>query len=171
MNWKLCSTTNQFFLSLPLSLKSIKKNYVKKSEDFKNDCLPGKAPYKQKNLLDSYWQVLVIHTHTHIYIHTYMYICVHIYVYTCIHVYVCIHTCIHIKDFIFREGKGGRKRGTEISMCSCLSCGPHWGPGPQPRHMPWLGIEPVTLWFAGWHSIHWATPTRAENLYLRLLFV
>ena len=48
--------------------------------------------------------------------------------------------------FIFREGKGGRKR--EISMCGCLSRGPHWGPGPQPRHMSWLGIEPTTLWFA-----------------------
>ena len=47
--------------------------------------------------------------------------------------------------FIFR----GRNRGRETSMCGCLSCAPHWGPGPQPRHVPWLGIEPVTLWFAG----------------------
>ena len=39
---------------------------------------------------------------------------------------------------------------------------PPLGPGPQPRHMPWLGIEPETLWFAGRHSIHWATPARAE---------
>ena len=30
-----------------------------------------------------------------------------------------------LKDFIylfFREGKGGRKRGRETSMCGCLSC-------------------------------------------------
>ena len=33
-------------------------------------------------------------------------------------------------------------------MCGCLSCGPHWGPGLQPRHVPQLGIEPATLWFA-----------------------
>ena len=33
-------------------------------------------------------------------------------------------------------------------MCGCLSRGPHWGPGPQPRHVPWLGIELATLWFA-----------------------
>ena len=33
-------------------------------------------------------------------------------------------------------------------MCGCLSRGPHWGPGPQPRHVTWLGIEPLTLWFA-----------------------
>ena len=26
--------------------------------------------------------------------------------------------------FIFREGKGGRKRGGETSMCGCLSCAP-----------------------------------------------
>ena len=32
-------------------------------------------------------------------------------------------------------------------MCGCLSHGPHWGPGPQPRHLPWLGIKPETLWF------------------------
>ena len=40
--------------------------------------------------------------------------------------------------FIFqREGKGGRKRERETSMCGCLShAPPHWGPGPQPRHVP-----------------------------------
>ena len=32
-------------------------------------------------------------------------------------------------------------------MCGCLLRGPHWGPGLQPRHVPWLGIELVTLWF------------------------
>ena len=26
-------------------------------------------------------------------------------------------------------------------MCGCLSSAPYWGPGPQPRHMPWLGIN------------------------------
>ena len=34
-------------------------------------------------------------------------------------------------------------------------------PGPQPRHMRWLGIEPMTFQFAGWHSTHWATSARA----------
>ena len=29
-------------------------------------------------------------------------------------------------------------------MCACLSHAPHWGLGPQPRHMPQLGMEPVT---------------------------
>ena len=81
----------------------------------------------------------------------------------------CIIVTFHIitffgKDFyllIFREEKGGRNRGRETSMCGCLFRAPHWGPGPQPRHVPWLGIEPATLWFTGQHSVHWATSARA----------
>ena len=72
------------------------------------------------------------------------------------------------KDFIiyFLVGKGGRKRGRETSMCGCLSHAPYRGPGPQPRHVPWLGIELTTLWLAGWHTIHWATPARARSFSL-----
>ena len=33
-----------------------------------------------------------------------------------------------------------------FSMCGCLSCTPQWGLGLQPRHVPWLGIKPATLW-------------------------
>ena len=50
-------------------------------------------------------------------------------------------------------------------MCSCLSCTPYQGPGRKPRHVTWLGIEPATLWFTGWHLIHWATPARAKIFY------
>ena len=48
-------------------------------------------------------------------------------------------------------------------MCGYLSCAPYWGPGLQPRHMPWLGVKPVTLWFLVRSpcSIHWATSARA----------
>ena len=60
-----------------------------------------------------------------------------------------------------RERKGVTKRGKEISTCGCFLNSPHRGPGPQPRHAPWLGIELMTLWFAGLRSIHWATPARA----------
>ena len=49
--------------------------------------------------------------------------------------------------FIFRK-RGRRKRGREISVCCCLLCAPYRGPGLQPRHVPWLGIELATLWFA-----------------------
>ena len=65
----------------------------------------------------------------------------------------------------FREGEGGRKRGRKTSMCSCLSCTPWWGPGLQPGHAARLGIEPVTLWFTGQHSIHWAIPARTARLF------
>ena len=76
------------------------------------------------------------------------------------------------KDFIyftFRErGKEGEREG-EKQQCardtaiSCLSHNPNWGPVPQPRHVPWLGIKLATFssfWFTGRHSIHWTTPAR-----------
>ena len=69
--------------------------------------------------------------------------------------------------FLERKGKGGRERGRETSMCGCLSCAPHWGPGRQPRHVPQLGTKPATPWFAGRHSIHWATSARAGHIYLQ----
>ena len=53
-------------------------------------------------------------------------------------------------------------------MCGCLLRTPYWGPGRQPRHVPWLGRELVTLWFAGLRSIHWATPARAHCLSFHL---
>ena len=49
-------------------------------------------------------------------------------------------------------------------MCGCLSSAPYWGPGLQPRHVPWLGIELATLWFAGQLSIHYATPVKVLNI-------
>ena len=55
-------------------------------------------------------------------------------------------------------------------MCGCLSCTPHWAPGPQPRHVPWMGIKLVTLWFTGWHSVHWATPARPLFSFLNFIF-
>ena len=75
-------------------------------------------------------------------------------------------------SFIFREGKGGR----ETSMCGCPPSAPYWGPGPQPWHVPWLGIDPATPWLAVWCSIHWVIPARVRcqkslvtlNLNLRL---
>ena len=43
--------------------------------------------------------------------------------------------------FIFREGKGGKKRGRETSRCGCLLHTPYWGPGLQPRHVPQTGNQ------------------------------
>ena len=78
-----------------------------------------------------------------------------------------------LKDFISfqRGGQRGRKRGRETSMCGWLSCTPYWGPGPQPQHVPWLGLKLVTFWFAGQRSIHWATPARVEFLIRRSYYL
>ena len=92
---------------------------------------------------------------------------------SCLDCATSLHPCppsrtMFFKDFIYlflREGRSGRKRGRETSMCGCLLCAPYWGRGLRPRHVPWLSIELVTLWFAGWHSIHWATPARAYDYF------
>ena len=47
-------------------------------------------------------------------------------------------------------------------MCGCPSRTPSWRSGPQPRHVPRLGIKLVSLWFVVRCSIHRATPARAE---------
>ena len=68
-------------------------------------------------------------------------------------IYAFLKRILFIYYFLER-GEGGRKRGRETSLCGCLSQALGWGPGPQPRHVPRLGNEPATLWFAGQHSIH-----------------
>ena len=35
----------------------------------------------------------------------------------------------------------------------------------NPDMCPDLGIEPVTLWFTGQHSIHWVTPAKANGVF------
>ena len=56
-------------------------------------------------------------------------------------------------------------------MCGCLLHAPYWGPGPQPRLVPWpLGIKQVTLWFSGQHPTHWATPSKANPRFYLPLF-
>ena len=72
--------------------------------------------------------------------------------------------CVFLETgfMVWREGKVREKeKERNISVWLPLMCAPYWGPGPQPRHVPWLGIEPATLWFSGQHSIHWAAPARA----------
>ena len=53
-------------------------------------------------------------------------------------------------------------------MCGHQLYAPDWGPGPQPRCVPWLGIEP---WLTGWCSIYWATPSRAIVFFLINFFI
>ena len=46
---------------------------------------------------------------------------------------------------LFLERGEGRKKERERSNNAWLplTCFPQWGPGPQPRHVPWLGIKPT----------------------------
>ena len=71
-------------------------------------------------------------------------------------------------ECLFFSRERERKRGRETSMCGCLSCTPNWGHGPQPRHVPWLGIEPVTLWFLGQRSVHWLSFIKMGKIILVL---
>ena len=63
--------------------------------------------------------------------------------------------------FIFRQREREREREGEKHQCVA----PHQGPGPQCWHVPWLGIELATLWFAGQCLIHWGTPAWAINTF------
>ena len=77
-------------------------------------------------------------------------------------------TFLRLYLFIFRgRGREGEREG-EKHQCviSCLSLAPNWRPGPQLRHVTWLGIEPMTLCFTGLQSIHWAIPARARRISL-----
>ena len=88
--------------------------------------------------------------------------------YGCISFKFCVfYKYFFIKNLFiyFLERGEGREKARTTSVPGCLSYAPYWGPGPQPRHVPWLGIEPATLCFAGRHSIHWATPARLHLVF------
>ena len=56
--------------------------------------------------------------------------------------------------YLFLEREREVEREGEKHQCVVASLmSPHWEPGPEPRHVPRLGIKPATLWFAGWCSI------------------
>ena len=73
-----------------------------------------------------------------------------------------IDLCVcSFKDFIYLfldRGEGMEKeRERNINVWLPVMY-PLLGTWLQPRYVPWLGIEPATLWFAGHHSIHWDIP-------------
>ena len=78
--------------------------------------------------------------------------------------YILFKDCIYSS---LERGEGREKeRKRNINMWLPLTHPLRWceGLGPQPRHVAQPGIEPATLGFTGWHSIHWATPARANLL-------
>ena len=76
-----------------------------------------------------------------------------------IHAFAILYLLSSCDFFFLERGKGRKTSMSErnITSISCLSHAPNQGPGPQPRHVPWLGIEPATFHSAGQYSIHGAT--------------
>ena len=67
-----------------------------------------------------------------------------------------------LRFHLFLEKGEGREKKRERNInVDASHTRPILGAKPQPKHVSWLGIEPATLWLTGWHSIHWATQTRA----------
>ena len=82
------------------------------------------------------------------------------------------------KKYLFLErGEGKekeRERNTvvwERNIYQVSLAHPKRGPGLQPRHVLWPGIELATSQFAGCHSIHWATPARAGGVIFNSCFI
>ena len=76
--------------------------------------------------------------------------------------------------FIFRERRREREKERERNITVWLPLTYHpLGTWPATRHVSWPGIEPVSHWFTGWHSIHWATLARAIKIYFNkcILFI
>ena len=62
---------------------------------------------------------------------------------------------IYLFIYLFLDRGEGRQEERErnINVWLPLVCPPP-GTWPTTQHVPLLGIKPVTLWFAGLHSIH-----------------
>ena len=70
---------------------------------------------------------------------------------------------LFFKEFyLFLERRGGREKGRE-TLIAWLSHAPNWGSGPQPRHVPWLGIKLVTFCSMGQCPTHQATLVRTNS--------
>ena len=50
--------------------------------------------------------------------------------------------------FSRERGREEEKEGEKHQCVVASHMAPNWGPRPQPRHVPWLGIELMTLWFS-----------------------
>ena len=88
-----------------------------------------------------------------------------------IHIAIGNFAILFLKDFmyLFLERGEWREKDGKKPQCEkerhwlvASSVYPDQGPNQHLRHVPWLGIKLATLWFAGLHSIHWATPAKAK---------
>ena len=85
-----------------------------------------------------------------------------------------IQTYFSLKNFfkkiLFREQWKEKERERNINVWLLLVC-PHRGLVHNPTMCPRLGIKLSTIWFAGQHSIHWATPARAQTYFSVKTFI
>ena len=66
-----------------------------------------------------------------------------------------------LRFYLFRERKReGERKGEKHGSVASHTC-PNQGPGPQPRHVPWPGIQLMTFHFAVWQPTNWAMLARA----------
>ena len=78
---------------------------------------------------------------------------------------------IRIAFFFFSREKGGGREGEKEQEKHLLAASrmcPDWGLNPQPRHLPWPGIELATFHFVGWCPTKWATAVGAIVMALEL---
>ena len=70
----------------------------------------------------------------------------------------------HLRTIFIAFRERGREREKywfeRETLTGCLSCTPQPGANPQPRHVPWPGIELRTFHFAEGRPANWATPVR-----------
>ena len=82
--------------------------------------------------------------------------------------FVFTYLLTYLLTYLFLESGEGRAKGREnINVREkhrlvASRIYPDQRLNPQPRHVPWLGIELLTFHFAGWCPTKWATPVRAR---------
>ena len=80
---------------------------------------------------------------------------------------------LRLHFFMFRERGKGRREGEKDQCVVASHMPPTWDLVRNPGLCPdWESNQ--RLWFAGWLSVHWATPARASCFYLlffMLLFI
>ena len=54
--------------------------------------------------------------------------------------------------YFLEKGRESEREGEKHQCVVASHMPPYWGPGPQTRNVPWLGIKLATLWFTGRHS-------------------
>ena len=62
------------------------------------------------------------------------------------------------------EGRGKEGEREEKYQLAAFCRWQDWGPNPQPRHAPWLGIKPLTFCFAGWCPANQSALVSAEKI-------